>query len=106
MSDMIIGGLSTMSNGRLLETSGMVYINIKTENGEKVYLEDTKCMFQTPKQATINEDVLLFQGNINKQGEINWDLNVTTVVCTDTVLMNKNYIDQSYFFQINYLRLD
>lgn len=103
ISDMILAGLSTVSNDNLLETAGMICLNIKTEDGEKVYLEDTKCTFQTPKQAIIKEDMLLFNGAINDQDIINWRLNIVAAVPTDSVLINKNYIDQSYFFQLSSL---
>ena len=70
ISDMIFAGLSTRTNGKLLETGGMLYLTA-TSNGEE-------CRLKTPIEiefpATKEKPGMgLYSGNW-QQGQINWQL--------------------------------
>jgi hypothetical protein len=70
ISDILLGRLSTTSNGKLLETGGMLDVNAFSEN-EKCELKSGKAIeiaFPTKKEK---EGMQLFSGNW-KNGQINW----------------------------------
>lgn len=68
---MIGSKLSTTSNGKLLETAGMVDIQASS-NGEEVFLaDDVRYDIQFPKKEE-KEGFKLFYGQRNAQGQINW----------------------------------
>ncbi len=68
---MIGSKLSTTSNGKLLETAGMVDIQASS-NGQEVFLaEDVRYDIQFPKKEE-KEGFKLFYGQRNAQGQINW----------------------------------
>lgn len=69
-SEIIQAGLSTTSNGLLLETGGMFYINARS--GEKnLDMDQSKpIMANVPNQT--NKDMSLFVGERKKDGQINW----------------------------------
>ena len=68
---MIGSKLSTTSNGRLLETAGMVDIQASV-NGEEIFLaNDIRYDIQFPKKEE-KEGFKLFYGQRDPQGQINW----------------------------------
>ncbi len=70
ISDIILGGLSTTSNGKLLETGGMLYITA-TSNNEKCDLKKGKNIeIAFPKKGN-KDGMQLFNGNWQKE-QINW----------------------------------
>lgn len=70
---MLLAGLTTESDGKLLESSGMVHLEIKTRLNGKINLEDTGCEIMIPKQDT-SKQMKLFYGD-NDDGT-NWKFEV------------------------------
>jgi hypothetical protein len=73
MADMIMNRLSTTSNGKMLETAGMVNV-IATSNGEELQLKkESPYTVEFPKK-TKKDDFHLFYGERTADGNINWEL--------------------------------
>lgn len=73
ISDMLIANLSTTSDGKLLETGGMINVEAYA-NGEKLKLKDgaaADVVFPTRKK---DDEMKLFNGVIGKNGVINWKI--------------------------------
>lgn len=67
--DIILNGLSTMSDGKLLETAGMFTIDA-FENNEKVSM--LKNLLARVPTDSIDKDIMLFKGEKDINGIINW----------------------------------
>jgi len=70
-SEIMKAGLSTMSNGKLLETGGMFYVNAR--DGE----ENLTISYSRPLNANVpvnnnKKDMMLFKGERKADGSINW----------------------------------
>ncbi len=74
-SDMIMENLSTTSNGRLLETAGMVYTEAVDQDGNKLDLKpDAQITIMLPTD-TLREDMKLFTGERDLEtNQMNWNL--------------------------------
>ena len=73
-SDMILANLVTESDGKLLETGGMIFLNATDSEGNKVKIrsdEDIKITLPKPPKA---EEKQLFYGEKSPNGRINWTL--------------------------------
>ncbi len=73
-SDMILANLVTQSEGKLLETGGMIYLNATDTDGNIVKIrsdEDIKITLPKPPKAA---DKQLFYGDKLPNGRINWTL--------------------------------
>ncbi len=73
-SDMILANLITQSDGKLLETGGMIYLNATDSEGNSVKIrsdEDIKITLPKPPKA---EEKQLFYGEKSPNGRINWTL--------------------------------
>ena len=69
--DIIKGGLSTMSDGKPLETGGMFYINAR--NGEESYkIDPAKPIVANIPTNEIKPGMMLFDGERKPDGSINW----------------------------------
>lgn len=96
--DIMKAGLSTTSNGQLLETGGMFYVNARIgKNNLDIDLEK-------PLQASVpyegkRNDMMLFDGQREKDGSINWVNPIPTekqLVTTDILKLNfypPHYLD-------------
>jgi hypothetical protein len=67
--EMLYAGLTTESNGRLLESGGMIYINA-TQSGKGVN-PSSPISVSIPSEY-INPSMQLFKGEENAEGDINW----------------------------------
>jgi hypothetical protein len=82
--DIIKGGLSTMSDGRLLETGGMFYFNAR-QNGTSLVVTKNKSINVNVPTDEKRAGMMLFEGQRMDNGQINWknpkplDNNLTTV---------------------------
>lgn len=73
-ADMLLENLSTVSNGQLLETDGMIYVNASLTNSTTV-LELTKAFTVLMPTDSLLEDAKLFDGERDPHSqEINWTL--------------------------------
>lgn len=64
-------GLSTTSDGKLLETGGMFYINAK-ENGNNLTIAQNKGVYASIPDKNPGKDMMLFDGKRMADGQINW----------------------------------
>ncbi len=71
VSSMIMNGLSTTSNGKILESGGMVYIQALSNNDTLTLLQPI--LVQIPNLLKIDE-AEIFRGYSTEQGFINWEL--------------------------------
>ncbi|WP_431244937.1 hypothetical protein ACQ9BO_12465 [Flavobacterium sp. P21] len=82
ISDMILGGLSTTSNGKLLETGGMLDISA-TANGEKCDLKKGTNIEIAFPQKIARDKMRLFYGNWQKD-QINWIVDKSSFDLSET----------------------
>lgn len=68
--DLILSGLSTTSDGKLLETAGMIFLNAKQDNQALDLRDDYKIGIVIPTEF-INRKMKVFEGTLSK-GLINW----------------------------------
>src|SRR5690606_4309370 len=83
LSDMLLANLSTTSNGELLETGGMLYIEAKQGNSELKLKENASIEIHFPTQAK-KENMQLFSGEW-KDGVMNWELQKNTRVLENEI---------------------
>jgi mono/diheme cytochrome c family protein len=67
--EILASGLTTESNGELLESGGMFYINAK-RNGDEIKLK--KSIEGSIPSENINPNMQLFKGEEKKDGNVNW----------------------------------
>jgi len=88
-SDMILAGLSTTSNGKIIETNGMIDLNIYINN-QKVEKIDKLISISFAKD-TESYGYSIFYGDF-KENKINWELDTLTKnyhICYNMVLNGK-----------------
>lgn len=71
MSDIVFGGLATTSDGKILSTGGMLYIEAK-QGEEKLELADSKAITTSVPTDNYNPEMLIFTGEQDADGNINW----------------------------------
>lgn len=69
--DIMKSGLSTTSNGKLLETGGMFYINA-IQNGKNLSINQTKGVYVSIPDNNPGKKMMLFDGERLENGQINW----------------------------------
>jgi hypothetical protein len=70
-SELLSAGLQTVSDGKLLESGGSYYLDMKAD-GQALKIKDgATVQVEFPKVS--NQDMELFYGNKNAQGQMNWD---------------------------------
>lgn len=67
--EILASGLTTESNGKLLESGGMFYLNAK-RNGKELKL--LKPIDGSIPAAYINDSMKLFKGEVKSDGNVNW----------------------------------
>ena len=88
-SDMLLAKLSTMSNGRMLETGGMVYIEARYKNQELKLKrgKDIEILLATRGKAG---DMLPFMGAFAENGEMNWARSANTSLLNKVMFEDSN----------------
>ena len=85
--DFILHNLTTMSDGELIETAGMVYIDAQTLDGRKLELvPGIELMVAMPSADVLPEDMQLFTADrtaTNSAMPINWDAQGQNFLSTD-----------------------
>lgn len=72
LADMVMGNLTTLSNGKILQTGGMIYTNA-TSNGENIFIASNKALQISVPTNNKNDSMLLFEGEVNPENQsINW----------------------------------
>jgi cytochrome c2 len=69
--DIMKAGLNTMSNGELLETGGMFYINAR-DGEENLTINQSKPLNANVPVNNNKKDMMLFKGERKADGSINW----------------------------------
>ncbi len=73
IQDMILNGLSTQTtDGKLLETEGMIYLNALSEEGDTLKIGQGNLSIKMPTKQT-KEGINIFDG-VEKNGQISWAL--------------------------------
>ena len=70
-SDIIQAGLSNTSNGKLLETGGMFFLNAR-KDGKNLLIAQNKGIYTSIPNFHPDKDMQLFEGQRTKNGQINW----------------------------------
>ncbi len=78
-ADMIKSKLSTTSDGKLLETAGMIHIKAFCEGKELKIKDGRSYTIEFPKNGEKRDDFKLFYGEWKKGGDINWVLANNTI---------------------------
>ncbi len=92
--DILLAGLTTRSNGKLLQSGGMIYINA-TSNGKKIEL--LKPINVSIPSASYDERMQLFKGEVENDGSINW----VAPQPLDTSPVARNIINGKALFKAN-----
>lgn len=72
-ADFLQYNLQTESDGKLLETAGMIYINAKDANGNNLRIQEGKDLFiELPAVNSTNPEFSIFTGGFDESGNINW----------------------------------
>ncbi|MFN0030941.1 MAG: hypothetical protein ACKVOR_02135 [Flavobacteriales bacterium] len=102
VGDMLAANLSTTSDGRLLETAGMV--NIKaTGNGERLQLRDgAQYNIYFPKNEEQQNDFQLFYGEWLAGDVINWKLDTETQPLPETEISTYDVKEKSIVRNLRY----
>ncbi len=80
-SDIVRENLSTTSNGKLLETRGMVNVSAFSDNQELKLKQGKKFIIHFPKDsADRKKQMNLFYANNNENEAIDWDLDTVTLL--------------------------
>jgi hypothetical protein len=69
-TDMVLGNLTTVFNGRPLETGGMLYLNAKANNKEVLIATDKSIQIKMPTDSTLS-GMSIFEGQLDSTG-IKW----------------------------------
>lgn len=69
--DIMQAGLSTMSDGKLLETGGMFYLNAR-QDGENLSIKPDKGIYTSIPDKNPGKEMMLFEGKRTDNGQINW----------------------------------
>ncbi len=70
-ADLLLSNLPTVSNGRMLETNGSVYINATAE-GQPLELAEGRSIYVEVPTDGNPQDMLIFSGSFNEIGNMNW----------------------------------
>jgi hypothetical protein len=81
LADIVRENLSTSSNGKLLETRGMIYVKALADNQELQLKEGKKFIIHFPKDAADRRKQMnLFYGSKKGQEDIDWSLDSATLL--------------------------
>ena len=102
--DIMKAGLSTFSNGKLLETGGMFYFNA-TKDGESLTIKtDAAITVSVPKLYADNKGMSLYEAQKKSNGEINWVNPKPPLEYLETTPMTKlNFYPPRYESMLNEL---
>lgn len=70
LSDMVFSNLTTSSNGELLSTGGMFFINFKQNEEQLVINKKRPIYVQVPRKS--DKNMMLYQGERDSTGNMNW----------------------------------
>jgi hypothetical protein len=76
----LLSGLSTTSNNRILETSGMIRLEARSSDAS---LPASDLRFHVSMPTRSGRDVSIFSGRTDSTGRIDWTLDQSTTIHTD-----------------------
>ena len=71
LEDMVLYDLATLSDGKLLESGGMFYIN-PTSNGENVNINPQRPFYIEIPTNEVKPGMMAFKGEVAEDGTLNW----------------------------------
>ncbi len=71
VSDMILSNLTTTSNGKMLETGGMIYFQA-TQNGKQVYINEQRPLYIEIPTQDKKPGMSVYEGQRDENGNMNW----------------------------------
>jgi len=72
LEDMVLYNLTTTSNGKALESGGMLYIKAVGQNGD-VKINPARPLYIEVPTNNKKEDMALFEGKVQNDGKLNWE---------------------------------
>lgn len=72
IEDYIRNDLQTISNGKLLQSAGMIYIDAKS-NGESIFIDGNSPLNVKMPTSVYAEGYKIFEGDHDTNGNINWE---------------------------------
>ncbi|MCB0396803.1 MAG: hypothetical protein KDD36_09130 [Flavobacteriales bacterium] len=73
VADMLLGNLTTATDGKPLETAGMVHISA-TSDGKKLKVRDGAVLGLNMPASKVKSGMQLYQGKEDASGSVNWQL--------------------------------
>lgn len=95
ISDMVLANLSTMSNGEILETGGMIYLEATANNEEVELRPDASIELKFPTQNK-KDDMLLWYGSWDESG-MNWELAEQATEMSERIYHNTDLEEPAQF---------
>lgn len=72
LEDMLLSNLTTTSNGKILETDGMIYFNVLDDNGDEVKINPEKPLYVEIPTKKNKANMKLYKGVRDDDGNMNW----------------------------------
>ncbi|HEY3404515.1 MAG TPA: hypothetical protein VGK59_14095 [Ohtaekwangia sp.] len=72
LDEMILSNLTTTSDGKLLETDGMIYFNATTQAGEQLFINKDIPVHITIRTPEIKPGMMAYKGVRDENGNMNW----------------------------------
>lgn len=72
LADMVAANLTTMSDGKPLETGGMFYLNARTADGKQLRVDPKNPIYIEVPTADYRPDMQIYTGERDSLGRINW----------------------------------
>lgn len=72
LEDMVLYNLGTTSNGKLLESGGMLYVKA-TCNSQQVKINPARPLYIEVPTNEVKKDMMVFEGKTQEDGKLNWE---------------------------------
>jgi hypothetical protein len=72
LSDIVLLNAQTVSNGKLLQTDGVIYLSASVNDNEVILKKEKSIQIEIPSSNRI-DDMTAFVGNYNPDGVMNWE---------------------------------
>ena len=97
LEDMLLSNLTTTSNGKILETDGMIYFNVLDDNGNELKIDSEKPIYIEIPTKKNKANMQLYEGERDEDGNMNWvnprtlQNNLTTVSLDELDFLPPNF---------------
>lgn len=75
LSEMMFSKLTTISNGKIIETGGMIYLNATSDNKKLEIVKGKNITIEF--KTSYNADMKVFYGETDPSGNMNWNTQIT-----------------------------